>query len=72
MTAEPTTSDVGDPSAAGPGRCHHPVPPRLRGLTGVFDLVAGLMQARTRDGYDPTRHDLSVLANGPMAGSRSS
>jgi hypothetical protein len=38
----------------------------------VFDLVAGLMQARTRDGYDPTRHDLSVLANGPMAGSRSS
>ena len=34
-------------------------------LAGVFYLVVGLTQALTRDGYDLTRHDLSLLANGP-------
>src|SRR5215218_7155551 len=34
-------------------------------LAGVFYLVVGLAQAFTRDGYDLTRHDLSLLANGP-------
>jgi hypothetical protein len=34
-------------------------------LAGVFYLVVGLAQALTRDGYDLTRHDLSLLANGP-------
>jgi hypothetical protein len=27
--------------------------------------MVGLVQARTRDGYDLTRHDQSPLANGP-------
>jgi len=31
----------------------------------VFYLMVGLTQARTRDGYDLTRHDQSLLANGP-------
>jgi len=34
-------------------------------LAGLFYLVVGLTQALTRDGYDLTRHDLSLLANGP-------
>ena len=34
-------------------------------LAGAFYLVVGLAQAVTRDGYDLTRHDLSLLANGP-------
>jgi hypothetical protein len=34
-------------------------------LAGVFYLVVGLAQALIRDGYDLTRHDLSLLANGP-------
>jgi Protein of unknown function (DUF998) len=34
-------------------------------LAGAFYLVVGLAQALTRDGYDLTRHDLSLLANGP-------
>jgi hypothetical protein len=28
--------------------------------------MAGLVQARTRNGYDLTRHDQSLLANGPQ------
>lgn len=35
-------------------------------LAGPFYLVVGLVQALTRDGYDLTRHDLSLLANGPL------
>ena len=35
-------------------------------LAGPFYLVVGLAQALTRDGYDLTRHDLSLLANGPL------
>jgi hypothetical protein len=34
-------------------------------LAGVFYLMVGLMQARTRDGYDLTLPDLSLLADGP-------
>jgi hypothetical protein len=34
-------------------------------LAGPFYLVVGLAQALTRDSYDLTRHDLSLLANGP-------
>jgi hypothetical protein len=34
-------------------------------LAGAFYLVVGLAQALTRDGFDLTRHDLSLLANGP-------
>jgi hypothetical protein len=34
-------------------------------LAGPFYLVVGLAQALTRDGFDLTRHDLSLLANGP-------
>jgi hypothetical protein len=34
-------------------------------LAGPFYVVVGLVQALTRDGFDPTRHDLSLLANGP-------
>jgi hypothetical protein len=35
-------------------------------LAGPVYVVAGLAQALTRDGYDLTRHDLSLLANGPL------
>jgi hypothetical protein len=35
-------------------------------LAGAFYLVSGLAQALTRDGFDLTRHDLSLLANGPL------
>lgn len=34
-------------------------------LAGPFYLVAGLIQACVRDGFDLLRHPLSVLANGP-------
>ena len=35
-------------------------------LAGPFYLVVGLAQALTREGYDISRHDLSLLANGPL------
>jgi hypothetical protein len=35
-------------------------------LAGPFYVVAGLAQALTRDGFDLRRHDLSLLANGPL------
>jgi uncharacterized protein DUF998 len=35
-------------------------------LAGAVYLVSGLAQALTRDGFDLTRHDLSLLANGPL------
>ena len=35
-------------------------------LAGPFYLIAGLIEASTRSGYDITRHDLSLLANGPL------
>lgn len=34
-------------------------------IAGPFYLVVGLTQAVVRDGFDLTRHPLSVLANGP-------
>lgn len=33
-------------------------------VAGPFYVVVGLAQALTRDGFDLTRHDLSLLANG--------
>ena len=35
-------------------------------LAGPFYLVVGLVQGLTRQGYDFTRHDLSLLSNGPL------
>jgi hypothetical protein len=35
-------------------------------LAGPFYLVAGLIEALTRSGYELTKHDLSLLANGPL------
>lgn len=35
-------------------------------VAGPFYVVAGLAQALTRDGFDLRRHDLSLLANGPL------
>ena len=35
-------------------------------LVGPFYVVVGLTQALTRDGYQIARHDLSLLANGPL------
>ncbi|MHC1559966.1 DUF998 domain-containing protein [Actinomycetospora sp. C-140] len=35
-------------------------------LAGPFYVVIGLVQAFTRDGFDLTRHDLSLLANGSL------
>jgi hypothetical protein len=34
-------------------------------LAGPVYVVVGLAQALTRDGFDPARHDLSLLAAGP-------
>ena len=34
-------------------------------IVGPFYLAVGLIQALVRDGFDPARHPLSVLANGP-------
>ena len=35
-------------------------------IAGPFYLVVGLIQALTRPGFDLTRHDLSLLANGDL------
>ena len=35
-------------------------------LAGAVYLTSGLVQALTREGFDLTRHDLSLLANGPL------
>lgn len=35
-------------------------------IAGPFYLVVGLLQALTRPGFDLTRHDLSLLANGDL------
>jgi len=35
-------------------------------IAGPIYLTAGLIQALTRDGFDLGRHDLSLLANGPL------
>lgn len=35
-------------------------------LAGPFYVVAGLTEALTRSGFQLTRHDLSLLANGPL------
>ena len=35
-------------------------------LAGPFYVVVGLVQGLTRTGFDLTRHDLSLLANGPL------
>ncbi|WP_018680451.1 DUF998 domain-containing protein [Actinokineospora enzanensis] len=35
-------------------------------LSGAFYLVTGLIQALTRDGYEITRHELSLLSDGPL------
>jgi hypothetical protein len=35
-------------------------------LAGPVYVVTGLAQALTRDGFELTRHDLSLLANGPL------
>ena len=35
-------------------------------LAGTLYLGSGLVQALTREGFDLTRHDLSLLANGPL------
>jgi hypothetical protein len=41
-------------------------------LVGACYLVVGLVQARTRDATTPTRHDQSLLANGPSGWIQSS
>lgn len=35
-------------------------------LAGPFYVAAGLTEALTRSGFELTRHDLSLLANGPL------
>ncbi len=35
-------------------------------IAGPFYLIVGLIQALTRPGFDITRHDLSLLANGDL------
>jgi hypothetical protein len=58
-------------SAAAANRCdrHGAVTRSLLGyglLAGPFYLVVSLIEALTRPGYRLTRHDLSLLANGPF------
>jgi hypothetical protein len=65
-------SDMADTSDAPSGAVIIPAPPRTRWLlalgliAGPLCLVVGLIQALTREGFDPTRHDLSLLANGEL------
>lgn len=35
-------------------------------IAGPFYIIVGLIQALTRPGFDLLRHDLSLLANGPL------
>lgn len=49
-----------------------PAPGRTRALlccgvlAGPIYIAVGLVQALTREGFDLTRHDLSLLANGRL------
>jgi hypothetical protein len=59
------------PATAAPAACDRPsaVTRSLLGygpLAGAIYLASGVIQAVTRDGFDVTRHDLSLLANGPL------
>src|SRR5215217_2090969 len=66
------TKPVLQSSAAGPSSGHCTPEARVtRSLLG-YGIIAGpfyvalsLAQAAARDGFDPTRHDWSLLANGP-------
>jgi len=40
-------------------------------LAGPLFLAVWLLQALTRDGFDPSRHPLSLLSLGSWGGSRS-
>jgi hypothetical membrane protein len=61
----------GPRAAAGDGHCD-PAAGRTRALlaygvlAGPVYLLTGLIQALTRDGFDLSRHDLSLLANGSL------
>lgn len=35
-------------------------------IAGPFYIIVGLIQALTHPGFDLLRHDLSLLANGPL------
>jgi hypothetical protein len=66
VTAEPTTSGVD--STRPPVDRAADVTRSLPGygvLAGACHPVVGPAQARTRDGFDLTRHDLSLLTDGP-------
>lgn len=59
-------------ASAGPGQDCDPATRITRSLLGYgviagpIYLVVSLVQAATRDGFDITRHEWSLLANGPM------
>jgi hypothetical protein len=64
-----TTTDVRTGTTTGPCDPGAAVTRSLLGygpLAGALYLVSGLAQALTREGFDLTRHDLSLLANGPL------
>jgi hypothetical protein len=63
--------DSATPRPSAPETCDRPsaVTRSLLGygpLAGAVYLTSGVVQAVTRDGFDVSRHDLSLLANGPL------
>ena len=70
MSTQTLTTPTRDALAPALSRTTPTVPARLLLLGGVIAgplyLVVGLLQAFTRPGFDLTRHDLSLLANGPL------
>lgn len=69
-TSQDSTAMTGKPDA-GRRDCADPSTRMTRSLLGYgvvagpFYVTVGLAQALTRDGFDLSRHDLSLLANGP-------
>jgi hypothetical membrane protein len=64
-----TMNRPGSPVPAGAGDPGTRVTRSLLGygvIAGPLYLVAGLAEALTRSGFDITRDDLSLLANGPL------
>ena len=70
MATQTLITPTRDPLALSPTRTarHLPTPTLLLAgvLAGPVYLVVGALQALTRPGFDLTRHDLSLLANGPL------
>ena len=73
-TAQPNRTDLDPGPGRGPGHGHDACTPEQRVtrsllaygvVAGPFYLAVSLIQAAVRDGFDLSRHEWSLLANGP-------